>query len=192
MYYLSQSFSSLTTNIYLGDNVDVAIWSTLEISFATICACLPAIHALLCRRFPSLFDASDLSSCLDPSRKLSSEVSQDKNSKFSMFPRFQGCELFKLRPLCKKGIVLSDDELLERATPKKKTFRDKGIYGKDQLTRPHKEARETKVWVNPKFDTEGNMVEWQSAIVERQIIQDAMEAEVDCDLGGVVGEASWC
>lgn len=61
-----------------GDNIIPAGWSLAEICIATLCASLPAIRAILCRYFPSIFDINtpDQSYYTDPSKPPSTSNSQ--------------------------------------------------------------------------------------------------------------------
>ena len=45
-------------NLSKGDNVTPSVWSMAEVCVAMICACLPAIRALLSYWFPSFFEST--------------------------------------------------------------------------------------------------------------------------------------
>ncbi|KAN0115222.1 hypothetical protein V8E51_004766 [Hyaloscypha variabilis] len=143
------------------DDVDAAIWSTLEFSVATICACLPAIRALFSHWFPSLFGSTNISSSNehnkpDPGKQIESIDTLTRSHRLQKFgPSYN-----------KRVFVTPDDELLVD-TPESVAFN-----GRDRHSRVHrKERQETKVWINPRFDPDGNVVEWQGPVeidLERQ------------------------
>ena len=58
----------MSANCISGDDVIPASWSFVEICVATICACLPAIRAILCHWFPSVFDVNSTAPSTHPSR----------------------------------------------------------------------------------------------------------------------------
>lgn len=56
------SRDSSNSNDVTGTNIDIVIWSVLEIYTAMICACLMAIRPLLAKYLPSLFRSTSISS----------------------------------------------------------------------------------------------------------------------------------
>jgi hypothetical protein len=159
--------SSETANKRPGDNVDAVIWSTLEVSVATVCACLPAIRALLSRSLPSLFDTSNISS-------YNSQGSQKDNSSPHLDPGNLtvlntstssriSC-LQKMGPSYNKHVVVAPDDELLFYDPQLGEFRDIDKYGRTY----GRDGQETKVWINPRFDPDGNVVECQGTAVERR------------------------
>jgi len=54
----------------IGDNVTPSVWSVVEVCVAVICACLPAIRALLSYWFPSFFETTSKM----PSKNINSSV----------------------------------------------------------------------------------------------------------------------
>lgn len=111
-----------------------AIWSLLEVCVATTCACLPALRLLLCRWLPSVFDIETPchSSASRSSDRTAQSVSQLRYSR----------PIEKFGPSYNKHVVRdADDEFL--AT----------------LDEMESSTTGTKIWINPKFDEAGNMVE---------------------------------
>jgi hypothetical protein len=194
---LPSQLISQTSNTRPGDDVDAAIWSTLEVSVATVCACLPAIRALLSKWFPSLFDTSNISSY--SSRQEEKPDLEPGNLTVLNTPtRSRILRLQKIGPSYNKRVVVTPDDELLSDNPQIGEFRDIDRYGREHR------GQETKVWINPHFDPEGNVVEWQGPLVEnhqveRQICRPSTENTSlwllegpmigDGDQVGVVGKA---
>ncbi|PVH82275.1 hypothetical protein DL98DRAFT_620272 [Cadophora sp. DSE1049] len=182
-----------------GDNALPAIWSFVEICVALICACLPAMRALLSRWFPSVFDLASPSTLnlkeLPPSRTPDAAASRHlpplPKEKFS--PSF----IEKVGPSYNKRAVarVHSHAPTQASTRSSDIFpqglsyhfgaqfpglyreyggrKDSDTYTPERMFIPqslsaqiesHSRANsEIKIWINPRFDTHGNLVEFQGA-----------------------------
>ena len=119
------------------------MWSLLEISVATICACLPAMRSLFSHRFPSVFD-------------LRSNYHSDKTDfgvtdTYTPFPGTPRKVPQKVGPSYNKRVITSPDDDILIPTPKFETFSQRAKL-KD---------KEIKVWINPKFDARGTLLDFE-------------------------------
>lgn len=112
--------------IVLVDNAAPAIWSVIESSVATICACLPSFRPVLARRFPKFFDISS-----DPSQ-YSHKIPQSTRSVYRRRPsyirqnsarssleqagmgQYSPVDAQKIGPMYNKRLIESPDDLLLR------------------------------------------------------------------------------
>ncbi|KAE9378911.1 hypothetical protein N431DRAFT_499610 [Stipitochalara longipes BDJ] len=175
------------------DDVDTAIWSTLEFSVAMVCACLPAIRALFSRWLPSVFGSTNIASSNGRDKSDPGQPSESVDISHRLR------RLQKIGPSYNKRVVTPDDELL-CDTPQNRAFGDRH---RDRHRRQHgKERQEAKVWINPRFDPEGNVVEWQGPVeIERHIsypstedtslwlLEGPMIGDVEVGQVGIVGKA---
>jgi len=117
------------------DNALPAIWSFLEICMAIICSCLPSIRVLFSRWFPGIFDLSTTpsSNANGNSNKLYFSPFSSSNPQAS--PSDQAGHSYI------ESIITRDNDQQE----------------------PDDKIVETKVWINPHFDGEGNVVQFQEA-----------------------------
>ena len=128
---------------YSGDNSFTVMWSLLEISIATICACLPALRSLLSTRFPSVFD--------NKSTYRSDKTDFDVTDSYTLFPRTPRKVPQKVGPSYNKRIITSPDDDILMPTPKFETFSQRAKL-KD---------KDIKVWINPKFDARGTLLDFE-------------------------------
>jgi hypothetical protein len=119
------------------------MWSLLEISVATICACLPALRSLFSHRFPSVFNFH--STCH------SDKTDFDVTDTYTPFPRTPRKVPQKVGPSYNKRVITSPDDDILMPTPKFETFSQKAKL-KD---------KEIKVWINPKFDARGTLLDFE-------------------------------
>jgi hypothetical protein len=119
------------------------MWSLLEISVATICACLPALRSLLSTRFPSVFD--------NKSTYHSDKTDFDVIDPYTPFPRTRRKVPQKVGPSYNKRVITSPDDDILMPTPKFETFSQRAKL-KD---------KEIKVWINPKFDAWGTLLDFE-------------------------------
>ncbi|KAH8595616.1 hypothetical protein B0O99DRAFT_151461 [Bisporella sp. PMI_857] len=66
------------------DNAIPAVWSVVELSIATICACLPSMRALLARWLPRMFDISSAAAPANPGHRLNNYEAPYQNSMSSL------------------------------------------------------------------------------------------------------------
>jgi hypothetical protein len=119
------------------------MWSVLEISAATICACLPALRSLLSTRFPSVFD--------NKSTYHSDKTDFDVTDSHTLFPRTPRKVPQKVGPSYNKRVITSPDDDILMPTPKFETFPQRAKL-KD---------KEIKVWINPKFGARGTLLDFE-------------------------------
>ncbi|KAH8663482.1 hypothetical protein BGZ60DRAFT_68516 [Tricladium varicosporioides] len=140
-----------TTSDPTWDNVPAINWSFFEICIATICACLPATRALLSRYLPSLFSISHSSvpSTPGPSQRPKADTYHKADIQLSR-PQTEKSEIEKSEPgplHDKKVITCPDDAFLHDLDP---------------------ESKFTKIWVNPRFDRKGNIVNVKNMSVHHE------------------------
>lgn len=167
---------SLTIYYFVGDNAFPAIWSFLEICVATICACLPAIRVLLSRWFPSIFDITSTSSTSSHHHK------KLNSSDHGIHPTYPRHPAEKIGPTYNKRVIFTPDDELLSTTPESGEFMDNSV-----LERGEREL-ETKVWINPRFDGEGNVIESQGPVIERHDSQPSSETSLWALEGPMVGD----
>ena len=127
------------------DNSLPAIWSFLEISVATTVASLPAIRHLLSRWLPKIFDLTTA-----PSTNPKYPASSYLQSSGSNPPKL------KIGPTYDKRVIFTPDDDLLAPTPQFENFEQR----EDQISSA-KDRKDTKIWVNPKFDNQGNVIDFQ-------------------------------
>ncbi|KAH7361008.1 hypothetical protein BKA65DRAFT_547708 [Rhexocercosporidium sp. MPI-PUGE-AT-0058] len=182
-----------------GDNALPAIWSFIEICVALICACLPAMRALLSHWFPSIFNLTSPSTVnlkgLTPARTPDPEVSHP----FHSLPKEKVSAAFieKVGPSYNKRVIprAPSHEHTQASNRSSDIFpnglsyhfssqfpalyQSRGRKDSDTYATPQRVAipqtlsaqieshshpnSETKIWINPRFDSEGNLVEFQGA-----------------------------
>jgi len=72
--WLGSSNSVSACSQCLGDYVPATFWSIIEVDVGVICACLPAIRALLGRLWPTAFGSTHQEQTVQPSRRTDSNV----------------------------------------------------------------------------------------------------------------------
>ncbi|CZT50451.1 uncharacterized protein RSE6_11435 [Rhynchosporium secalis] len=169
-----------------------ALWSFVEICVALICSCLPALRALLSRWFPSIFDLTFRSNPEDIETPLSRKTelahyhtsqgtaertkttfiekdgpSYNKHSRVdSMAPSRASLKSSVIFPLGLSNEFPSTHPSHGRRDSDTYTARVVSIQQSmhTQMEPLSEEIPETKVWINPCFDDQGNPMESPNAV----------------------------
>jgi len=135
------------------DNSLAVIWSILEVSVAVICSCLPAIRALFSRWLPDLFD---LNNPHEPASASSGTLSHPMQ---------------KIGPSYNKHYPI-----LSNSSP---TFSPLTSAFKLPPAPSHETETKTKIWINPKFDDAGQLVDFHSSELSPDYSQTPSQAQWD-------------